>query len=42
VNFKLKRLIEQPALLRAMSNNAKKIAKPKAAEKIWEDVLKRI
>lgn len=42
INFKLKQLIEQPALLRTMSNNAKKLAQPNAAEKILRDVLKQI
>jgi processive 1,2-diacylglycerol beta-glucosyltransferase len=42
VNYKLKQMIEQPKLLQTMSSNAKKIAKPKAAEMIWKDLLKRI
>ena len=42
LHFKLNQMIEDPELLKKMRANAQKIAKPDAARKILEDVLRQI
>jgi len=42
LHYKLKNVLEQPALLASMHKNAGLIARPDAAKKILEDVVKRV
>jgi UDP-N-acetylglucosamine:LPS N-acetylglucosamine transferase len=42
LHFKLREMIDRPALLAAMAKNAKKIAKPDAGRRILEDVLRQL
>ena len=42
LHFKIKKFLEQPSLLSSMQENAERIARPDAAQKILEDVVKQI